>query len=90
MERMPTHGVDGWELVAYERDDDGVEELTYERAGKRFVVLRNERTKGPRSYLVVPPPRGLMKRFNEAARGFVDALGGKDRARRLLYGPGAE
>jgi hypothetical protein len=31
-----------------------------------------------------------MKRFNEAARGFVDALGGKDRARRLLYGPGAE
>lgn len=44
MEHVPTHGVDGWELVAYDRGDDGIEELTYERAGKRFVVLRYERT----------------------------------------------
>jgi hypothetical protein len=52
MERVPTHGVDGWELVAYDRGDDGVEELTYERAGKRFVVLRDERAKGSRMCMV--------------------------------------
>jgi hypothetical protein len=59
MERVPTHGVDGWELVAYDRDrNDGAAVLVYER-GSSCVHVMHWFTSGKRE---VVPRLWTMKR----------------------------
>jgi len=59
MGRVPTHGVDGWELVEYDRDrSDGAAVLVYERGGSRVHVM-HWFASGKRA---VVPRRWTMKR----------------------------